>query len=323
MKAIQVKRCGSPEVTEVVDLPTPVPGPKQALVKIEASGINFIDVYFRTGLYKADLPFTPGSEAAGVVEAVGPEVTEVKVGDRVAYAMARGSYAEYAVVPAWQLIKIPDGLDLKVAAGAMLQGMTAHYLTHATYPLKKGDTVLLHAAAGGAGLLVLQMAKMLGARVIGTVSTDAKAAVAREAGADEIILYTLQDFEVEVKRLTGGRGVDAVYDSVGQTTFLKGLNCLRPRGIMALFGQSSGPVEPFEPGLLAAKGSLFLTRPSLAQYAATREELQWRAGDVLKWIQSGALKIRIEKTYRLAEAPQAHRDLEGRKTSGKLLLLPS
>jgi NADPH2:quinone reductase len=323
MKAIQVKRCGSQEVMEVVDLPTPVPGPKQALVKIEASGINFIDVYFRCGLYKADLPFTPGSEAAGVVEAVGPEVTEVKVGDRVAYAMARGSYAEYAVVPAWQLIKIPDGLDLKVAAAAMLQGMTAHYLTHSTYPLKKGDTALLHAAAGGAGLLVVQMAKMLGARVIGTVSTDAKAARAKEAGADEIILYTVQDFEVEVKRLTGGRGVDVVYDSVGQTTFLKGLNCLRPRGMMALFGQSSGPVEPFEPGLLAAKGSLFLTRPSLAHYTATRDELQWRAGEVLKWIQSGVLKIRIEKTYRLAEAPQAHRDLEGRKTSGKLLLLPS
>jgi NADPH2:quinone reductase len=323
MKAIQVKRCGSHEALEVVDLPTPVPGPKQAVVKIEVSGINFIDVYFRCGLYKADLPFTPGMEAAGVVDAVGPEVTEVKVGDRVAYAMSRGSYAEYAVVPAWQLIKIPDGLDLQVAAAALLQGMTAHYLTHSTYPLKKGDTALLHAAAGGAGLLVVQMAKMLGARVIGTVSTDAKAALAREAGADEIILYTLQDFEVEVKRLTGGRGVDVVYDSVGQTTFLKSLNCLRPRGMMALFGQSSGPVEPLDPGLLAAKGSLFLTRPSLMNYAAAREELQWRAGDVLKWIQSGALKVRIEKTYRLADAPQAHRDLEGRKTSGKLLLLPS
>jgi len=323
MKAIQVKQCGSPEAMEVVDLPQPVPGPKQALVKVAASGINFIDVYFRTGLYKADLPFTPGSEAAGLVEAVGPEVTEVKVGDRVAYAMARGSYAEYAVVPAWQLVKIPDGLDLKVAAGAILQGMTAHYLTHSTYPLKKDDTVLLHAAAGGAGLLVVQMAKMLGARVIGTVSTDAKAALATEAGADDIVFYTRQDFEAEVKRLPAGRGADVVYDSVGHTTFLKGLNCLRPRGMMALFGQSSGPVEPFDPGLLAAKGSLFLTRPSLAQYAASREELLWRAGDVLKWIQSGSLKVRIEKTYALSTAPQAHRDLEGRKTSGKLLLLPS
>src|SRR5579859_7682063 len=221
MKAIQVKRCGSPEALEVVDLPQPVPGPKQALVKIEVSGINFIDVYFRTGLYKADLPFTPGMEGAGIVEAVGPDVTEVAVGDRVAYAMARGSYAEYAVVPSWQLVKTPDGLDLHVAAGAMLQGMTAHYLTRSTFPLKKGDTALLHAAAGGAGLLIAQMAKMLGARVIGTVSTDAKAALAREAGVDEIVLYTRQDFEVEVKRLTGGRGVDVVYDSVGQTTFLK------------------------------------------------------------------------------------------------------
>src|SRR5215471_14500462 len=214
MKAIQVKRCGSPEALEMVELPTPMPGPKQALVKIEASGINFIDVYFRTGLYKADLPFTPGMEAAGVVEAVGPEVTEVAVGDRVAYAMARGSYGEYGVVPAWQLVKIPEGVDTKTAAAAMLQGMTAHYLTHSTYPLKKGDTALLHAAAGGAGLLVTQMAKMLGARVIGTVSTDAKAALARQAGADEIILYTRQNFEAEVQRLTQNRGVDVVYDSV-------------------------------------------------------------------------------------------------------------
>jgi NADPH2:quinone reductase len=323
MKAIQVKQCGSPEVLEVVDIPIPSPGPKQALVKIEASGINFIDVYFRTGLYKIDLPFTPGSEAAGVVEAVGEGVTEVALGDRVAYAMARGSYAEYAVVPSWQLVKTPAGIDSHVAAAAMLQGMTAHYLTHSVYPLKPGDTALLHAAAGGAGLLIVQMAKMLGARVIGTVSTEAKAELAKAAGADEIVFYTRQDFETEVKRLTQDRGVDVVYDSVGQTTFLKGLNCLRPRGMMALFGQSSGAVAPFDPGLLAAKGSLFLTRPSLAQYATHREELLWRAGDVLGWIQSGALKIRIERTYRLAEAPQAHRDLEGRKTSGKILLLPS
>ena len=239
---------------EVVEIPKPTPGPKQALVKIEASGINYIDVYFRTGLYKADLPLTPGMEAAGVVEAVGPDVTEVAVGDRVAYAMARGSYAEYAVVPAWQLVKIPGSLDLKVAAAAMLQGMTAHYLTHSVFALKKGDTCLVHAAAGGAGLLVVQMAKMLGARVIGTVSTDAKAALAREAGADEIIFYTRQDFETEVKRLTADRGVDVVYDSVGQTTFLKGLNCLRPRGMMALFGASSGPVAPFDPGIAGRQG---------------------------------------------------------------------
>jgi NADPH2:quinone reductase len=262
-------------------------------------------------------------EGAGVVDAVGPDVTEVAVGDRVAYAMARGSYAEYTVVPAWQLVKIPETLDAKKAAAAMLQGMTAHYLTHSTYPLKKGDTALVHAAAGGAGLLIVQMARQLGARVIGTVSTDAKAVLAREAGADEIILYTHQDFETEVKRLTGDRGVDVVYDSVGQTTFLKSLNCLRPRGMMALFGQSSGPVAPFDPGLLAAKGSLFLTRPSLGHYAATREELLRRAGDVLNRVASGSLKIRIDKICRLAEIAQAHRDLEGRKTSGKLLLLPS
>lgn len=323
MKAIQVRQTGSPEVLEVVDLPKPAPGPKQALVKIEVAGINYIDVYFRTGLYKAAPPFTPGMEAAGTVEAIGPEVSEVAVGDRVAYAMVMGSYAQYAVAPAWQLVKIPSSIDAKLAAACMLQGMTAHYLTHSTFALKKGDTALVHAAAGGAGLLVVQMAKMLGARVIGTVSTDAKAALAKEAGADEIIFYTRQDFEPEVKRLTAGRGVDVVYDSVGQTTFFKGLNCLRARGMMALFGASSGPVAPLDPGLLAAKGSLFLTRPSVAQYTATREELLWRAGDTVKWVESGALKIRIEKTYQLAEAPQAHRDLEGRKTSGKLLLLPS
>ena len=236
--------------------------------------------------------------------------------------MVRGSYAEYAVVPSWQLVKIPDGIGTQVAAAAMLQGMTAHYLTHSTFPLKAGDTALPHAAAGGVGLLIGQMGRMLGARVIGTVSTDAKAALAREAGASDVILYTRQDFESEVKRLTGNRGVDVVYDSVGQTTFLKGLNCLRPRGMMALFGASSGAVEPFDPGLLAAKGSLFLTRPSLANYAVTRDELLWRAGDVFNWIQSGALKIRVERTYKLAQAPQAHRDLEGRKTSGKILLLP-
>jgi NADPH2:quinone reductase len=237
--------------------------------------------------------------------------------------MARGSYAEYAVLPAWQLVKIPGSLDSKLAAASMLQGMTAHYLTHSIFPLKKGDTALVHAAAGGAGLLIAQMAKMLGARVFGTVSTEAKAALAKGAGVDEIILYTRQDFEAEVKRLTDGRGVDVIYDSVGQTTFLKGLNCLRPRGMMALFGQSSGPVAPIDPGLLAAKGSLFLTRPTLFNYAAVRDELLWRAGDVLNWVGSGSLKIRVDKTYTLAEAPQAHRDLEGRKTSGKLLLLPT
>jgi NADPH2:quinone reductase len=322
MKAIQVKETGGPEQMQVVDIPVPQPGPKQALIKIAASGVNFIDVYFRTGLYKADLPFTPGMEAAGVVEAVGPDVTEVKTGDRVAYAMARGSYAEYAVLPAWQLVKVPDGTDLKSAAAAMLQGMTAHYLTHSTFPLKSGQTCLVHAAAGGAGRLIVQMAKMLGARVFGTTSTEAKAALARQAGADAIIFYTKQDFEAEVKRLTDGRGVDVVYDSVGEPTYMQGLNCLRPRGMMVLFGQSGGKVPPLDPTILNTKGSLFLTRPSLAHYCATREELLWRAGDILQWIASGKLKLIIDRTYPLAQAPQAHRDLESRATAGKVLLMP-
>lgn len=321
MKAIQVKAHGGPEKMELVQIPVPAPGPRQALVKIAAAGVNFIDVYFRTGLYKADLPVTLGNEAAGTVEAVGPEVTEVAPGDRVAYAMARGSYAEYAVIPSWQLVKIPDHLDFNAAAAAMLQGMTAHYLTHSTFSLKQGDTALVHAAAGGAGRLIVQMAKMREARVFGTVSTEGKAALAREAGIDEAIIYTTQDFEAEVKRLTGGRGVDVVYDSVGVSTFIKSLNSLRPRGLMALFGQSSGAVPPFDPSILNQKGSLFLTRPSLAHHCATRDELLWRAGDVLGWVASGRLKLRIERTYPLAEAAQAHRDLEGRKTAGKLLLL--
>jgi NADPH2:quinone reductase len=322
MKAIQIKETGGPEKMELVEIPKPSPGPGQALVRIAASGVNFIDVYFRIGLYKAEPPFTPGSEAAGVVESVGPGVSEVAPGDRVAYAMTRGSYAEYALVPAAQLVKIPGGLDFQEAAAAMLQGMTAHYLTHSTFPLKKGDTCLVHAAAGGVGLLLVQMARRIGARVFGTVSTEAKAQLAREAGAHEIILYTRQDFEAEVKRLTAGRGVDVVYDSVGATTFVQSLNCLRPRGLMALFGQSSGPVPPFDPSILNSKGSLFLTRPSLAHHCLTREELLWRAGDVLGWVGSGALKLRVERSYPLADAPQAHRDLEGRQTAGKLLLLP-
>jgi len=320
MKAIQVNEPGGPEKMQLVDAPDPKPGPKQALVRLHASGVNFIDVYFRMGLYKADLPIALGSEGAGVVEAVGPDVTEVAPGDRVAYAMARGSYAQYAVVAAAQLVKIPAHLDFSMAAAAMLQGMTAHYLTHSVYPLKSGDTCLVHAAAGGAGGLTVQMAKMLGARVFGTVSTEEKARVARDHGADEAILYTQQDFEAEVKRLTGGRGVDVVYDSVGKTTFDKSLNSLRPRGTMALFGQSSGPVAPFDPNILNGKGSLFLTRPSLGHYVATPEELAWRAGDVLGWIDSGRLKLRIDRTYPLGDAASAHRDLESRKTSGKLVL---
>jgi NADPH:quinone reductase len=320
MKQIQVREPGGPEKMDLLDAPTPQPGPQQALVRIAAAGVNFIDVYFRTALYKAPLPVTLGNEGAGTVEAVGPDVTEVKPGDRVAYVMTRGSYAEFAVVPSAALVKIPDQMDFNTAAAALLQGMTAHYLTHSTYPLKNGDTCLVHAAAGGAGGLIVQMARMLGARVFGTVSTEEKASIARAHGVDEAILYTSQDFELEVRRLTEGRGVDVVYDSVGKTTFDKSLSSLRPRGMMALFGQSSGPVPPFDPSTLNTKGSLFLTRPSLAHHLLTRQELEWRAGDVLKWITEGKLKLRIDRTYPLAEAAAAHRDLEGRHTAGKLLL---
>jgi NADPH:quinone reductase len=322
MKQIQISQCGGPEAMKLVDAPKPSPGPGQALVKVAASGVNFIDVYFRIGHYKADLPFTVGSEASGTVEAVGPDVTEVKPGDRVAYAMTRGSYSEYTLVAAAQLVTLPDHVDLKTAAAALLQGMTAHYLTHSTFPLKAGDKVLVHAAAGGTGLLIIQMAKMLGATVYGTAGTDAKAAIAKEAGADEAIVYTREDFAAEVKRFTDGKGVDVIYDSVGATTFLKGLDIIRPRGMMALFGQSSGPVQPIEPNILNGKGSLFLTRPSLAHYVQTREELLWRAGDVLRWMDEGKLKLKIDKTYALGDAAGAHRDLEARKTSGKLLLIP-
>jgi NADPH2:quinone reductase len=320
MKSIQLKTPGGPEQMELVDVPVPQPGPGQALVRIAASGVNFIDIYFRIGHYPSNLPITLGSEAAGTVESLGEGVTGFAAGDRVAYVMQRGSYAEFAVVPASSLVKIPAHVDFSTAAAAMLQGMTAHYLTHSTFPLKPGDTCLVQAAAGGTGSLVVQMAKMLGARVFGTVSTQEKAVVARAAGADEVILYTEQAFDVEVKRLTGGRGVDVVYDSVGRTTFDQSLNSLRPRGMLALFGQSGGPVPPFDPNTLNGKGSLFLTRPSLGFYLQTREELLWRAGDVLEWVESGKLKLRIDRTYPLAEAASAHRDLEGRKTAGKLIL---
>ena len=322
MKTIHVTEPGGPEKMQLVDVAKPQPGPKQALIRVAAIGVNFIDIYFRKGLYKAETPMVLGNEGAGTVEAVGPDGSEVKTGDRVAWAMHRGSYGEYATVPAHLLVKIPDALDFQTAAAAMLQGMTAHYLTHSTYPLKSGEACLVHAAAGGTGSLIVQMAKMRGARVFGTVSTEEKARVARAAGADETILYTSQDFEAEVKRLTGGRGVDVVYDSVGQSTFDKSLNSLRPRGVLALFGQASGPVPPFDPNILNGKGSLFLTRPSLAHYLLSREELLWRAGDVLGWIAAGKLKLRIDRTYPLAEAAAAHRDLEGRKTAGKLLLIP-
>jgi NADPH2:quinone reductase len=320
MKAIFVTEPGGVDKLRYEDLPVPEPGPGQALIKLHFSGVNFIDVYFRTGLYKAPPPVVLGMEGAGVVEKVGAGVTEVAPGDRVAYAMARGSYAEYAVAPAWQLVKIPPELGFDVAAGSMLQGMTAHYLTHSTYPLKQGDTALVHAAAGGAGQWIVAAAKLRGARVIGTTSTAAKAETARKAGCDEVINYAEQDFEAEVKRLTGGKGVDVVYDSVGKVTWEKSLNSLKPRGMMVTFGNASGPVDPFSPLVLNQKGSLYLTRPNLGNYTATREELLWRATDVLGWLRDGRLKLQIHATYPLREAGRAQSDLESRKTTGKLLL---
>lgn len=322
MKAIRVHEFGGIEALRLEDIPLPEPGRGEARVKLHASGVNYIDIYHRTGLYKSPLPFTPGMEGAGVVDALGADVTDVRVGDRVAYAMSQGSYAEYAIVAAWKLVPLPEGLDFSTAAAALLQGMTAHYLTHSTYPLKPGETALVHAAAGGTGQLLVQMAKQRGARVVGTVSTEEKAALAKAAGADEVILYTQADFAQEVKRLTQGRGVEVVYDSVGQATFDKSLDCLKPRGCLVLFGQSSGPVPPCDPGLLSTKGSLFLTRPTLAHYTASPQELQQRANDVFSWVRDGRLKLRIERTFPLAEAAEAQRQLEERKTSGKLLLIP-
>ena len=322
MKAIRVQSPGGPDVLKYEEVSDPKPGPGQVLVKLYAIGVNFIDVYHRTGLYKLPLPFTPGMEGSGVVESVGTDVTEVQLGDRVAYAMTVGAYAELAVVPSRQLVKIPATMDFSSAAAVMLQGMTAHYLTHSTYAIQPGDTILVHAAAGGAGLLIAQMAKRRGARVIGTVSTEEKARLARSAGVDEVILYTEADFEAEVKRLTEGKGLPVVYDSVGKTTYEKSLNCLRPRGMMVLFGQSSGAVPPIDPGILAAKGSLYLTRPSLGHYSATREELVSRADDVIGWVSKGELKLRIEKTFALSDAAEAHRELESRRTTGKLLIIP-
>lgn len=322
MKAIRVHNYGGPEVLTYEDVPMPEPKTGEARVKIEAGGLNFIDIYHRTGLYPLKTPFTLGMEGAGIVDAVGDGVTEVKKGDRVAYAMVPGSYAEFAIVPAAKLVPVPGNIDAKTAAAIMLQGMTAHYLTHSTYQLKKGDTTLVHAAAGGAGLLLVQLAKMRGARVIGTVSTETKAELARQAGADELILYTQSDFLAEVKKITGGQGVHVVYDSVGATTFDKSLDCLKPRGYLVLFGQSSGPVPALDPGKLSAKGSLFLTRPTLAHYTLDRAELLQRAGDLFGWIQSGALKPRIERVFPLKDAADAQRQLEARKTTGKVLLVP-
>jgi NADPH2:quinone reductase len=322
MKAIQITQPGGPDAMQLVEVPVPNPKPNEAVVKIAASGVNFIDVYNREGRYKVPLPFILGQEAAGTVTAVGPDVKHVKIGDRVAYTSVMGAYAEYAAVPADRLVQIPEGVSEQQASAIMLQGLTAHYLSHDTFPLKKGDTALIHAAAGGVGLLLVQMARDIGARVIGTVSTEEKAKLAREAGAHEIILYTQTDFEAETKRLTNGKGVDVVYDSVGKTTFDKGLNVLRPRGMMALFGGSSGAVPPFDALILTQKGSLFLTRPSLTHYIASTQELQERASSVFNMIKGGKLKLRIEHIYRLSDAQEAHRDLEGRKTTGKLLLIP-
>ncbi|MHB8731622.1 MAG: quinone oxidoreductase family protein [bacterium] len=322
MNAVRVHQSGGPEVLKFEELPAPAPGGADALVRIEAIGVNFVDIYQREGIYKMPLPFTAGSEAAGVVESVGREVADVKPGDRVAYTGVLGAYATHAVVPAARLVKLPAGVETKTGAAAMLQGVTAHYLTHSTYPLGPADTALLHAAAGGVGLLLTQMAKMRGAKIIGTVSTEAKAALARGAGADEVILYEQQDFEAETKRITGGRGVQVVYDSVGKTTFDKSLNCLAPRGYLVAFGQSSGSVAPVDIQTLNQKGSLFLTRPTSRDYMLTREEYMKRAGDVLGWIAAGRLKVRIDRTFPLAQAADAHKALAGRGTAGKVLLIP-
>jgi NADPH2:quinone reductase len=322
MKAIRVHAAGGPEVLRYEDVPSPVPGPLEALVKIDAAGVNYIDVNQRNGRYPTQPPYTIGQEAAGTVAAVGSAVRDVRPGDRVAYTGILGAYAEFAAVPAERLVRLPDGVSTKQGAAVMVQGVTAHYLACTTYPLKPGDTCLVHAAAGGVGLLLCQIAKLRGARVLGTVSTEAKARLAREAGADAVILYVERDFEEDVKRLTGGAGVQVVYDGVGRTTFAKGLNCLARRGMMVLYGQSSGAVDPVDPQLLNQKGSLFLTRPTLAHYIATRAELDLRAGEVLGWIRDGRIKVRIGTELPLADAAEAHRQLEGRQTTGKVLLIP-
>jgi NADPH2:quinone reductase len=322
MKAIQIREIGGPEVLQLVELPIPAPGSGQVLIRVESIGVNFIEIYFRKGQYKATLPMTPGSEAAGTVEELGPGVNNFKAGDAVASAGVLGSYAEYALVPVAQLVKVPNGVSPEQAGATLLQGMTAHYLAYSTHPLKAGETALVHAGAGGVGLLLTQMAARIGARVITTVSTPEKAELSREAGASEVILYTEQDFVAEVKRLTGGKGVDVVYDSVGKTTFEGSLTCLRPRGLLALFGGSSGAVPPFDPIQLSAKGSLYVTRPSLWHYVATREELECRANDVMGWVADGRLKLRMEHVYALDQAGQAQADIECRKTTGKILLEP-
>jgi NADPH2:quinone reductase len=322
VKAIRVHTTGGPEVLRLEDVPTPEPAPGQILVRVEAAGVNFVDVYQRKGLYKLPLPATLGREAAGIVERVGEGVTSARPGDRVVSETAVGAYAEYAIVPAERAVILPDGMDARLAAAVMLQGLTAHYLAYSTYPLRPGETCLVHAAAGGVGLLLCQVASRIGARVIGTAGSQEKARLAREAGAAEVIVYTETDFLEETKRLTGGAGVQVVYDSVGRTTFLRGLDCLAPRGMMVLYGQSSGPVEPFDPQLLSQKGSLFLTRPAIANYVPTRSELLRRTEELLEWVRDGSLRVRIGREFPLASAAEAHAELEGRRTTGKVLLTP-
>jgi NADPH:quinone reductase len=322
MKAIQVSQVGGPDALKVVEIPQPSPKPNEALVEIRAAGVNFIDVYYREGRYPTAVPFVPGMEAAGAVTTIGSEVTNVKPGDRVAYTGVLGSYAEYAAVPADRLVQIPDALDFDQAASAMLQGMTAHYLCHSTYPLQAGESCLIHAAAGGVGRLLVQMAKLLDAKVIATAGSEEKARLAREAGANHCIVYTNEDFEAETKRLTDGKGVHVVYDGVGKATFDKDLEVLRMRGYLVLYGGSSGAVPPFDLIKLSQKGSLYVTRPTLAHYTATREEIEGRSREVFEMIVSGNVKLSIHQRYKLEEAERAHRDLEGRKTTGKLLLIP-
>ncbi len=322
MKAIRIHAFGELDALTYEDVPMPEPGEGQARVKIEATGVNFIDIYQRKGLYKPPLPFILGQEAAGIVDAIGAGVNDLKIGDRVAYTSVLGSYAEYAVVPAWRLVHVPNAITSQQATAVLLQGMTAHYLATSTYPLKPGDVALIHASAGGTGALLVQIAKHYGVRVIGTAGSEEKARIAKNAGADDVIVYTQTDFETEVKRLTNNQGVNVVYDSVGKDTFDKSLNCLKPRGMMVLFGQSSGPVPPFDPQILNAKGSLFLTRPTLAHYTVDRAELVQRAGDLFQWMQSGMLRVQVDSTFTLAQTAQAHRRLESRQAIGKVLLIP-
>lgn len=322
MKAVRIHQPGGLEALVYEEVALPEPGPGEVRVRVAAAGLNFIDIYQRTGAYKLALPAIIGVEAAGTVDAVGAGVEAAEPGRRVAYGMTNGAYAEYTIVPAWKAVPVPDGVSLEQAAALMVQGMTAHYLTMSTYPLEAGETALIHAGAGGTGRLLVQVAKRTGARVIATVGNEEKAALARSAGADEIIVYTREDFEARVKELTGGKGVDVVYDSVGKTTFDKSLNCLHPRGYMVLWGQASGAVAPLDPQVLNAKGSLYLTRPSLGAYMRTREELLWRANDLFAWSSAGELDVRIDNTFPLAEAAAAHAYMEGRQTKGKVLLIP-